>query len=100
MRDKKTGMLIAAAMIAFVIYSFAGERGFLRIYRMAQRRDNLRNRVETLQRKNFDLAGEIELLRSDSGTIEGLARTKLGMVRPGEVVFVFPEKESSEERPK
>ncbi len=96
MRKKRVGMLIAAALVAFVFYSFVGERGFLRIYRMAQRRDSLRDRVEALDRKNTVLAGEIELLRSDPATIEGLARTKLGLVRPGEVVFVFPDKEKAE----
>ncbi|NOY86836.1 MAG: septum formation initiator family protein [Deltaproteobacteria bacterium] len=98
MRNKKAGILIAFVLAAFVSFSFVGERGFLRIYRMVQRRDGLRSRVKTLERKNIGLAGEIELLRSDPATIEGLARTKLGLVRPGEVVFVFPDEEKSEER--
>ncbi len=89
-----TFLVIAALTIG--AYSFVGERGFYRLVKMKQRRNNLNATVDSLQKKNTELAGEIDRLRSDPVTLEELARTKLGMVRPGEVVYIFPEKTGDE----
>lgn len=89
---------LAIAALAFTVYNFVGERGFYRLGKMMQRRNNLNATVDTLQRQNTELAEEIVRLRSDPVTLEELARTKLGMVRPGEVVYIFPEKAGGDQK--
>jgi cell division protein FtsB len=47
--------------------------------------------VDELETENARLAAEILDLRSDPRAIERLAREELGMVRPGETVFLVRE---------
>ncbi len=61
--------------------------------KMVHHRNELRQSVQKLEQDNNRLAMEIGRLRDDPGTLEALARTKLGMVRPGEVVYIFHEEE-------
>lgn len=80
----------------FAIYSFQGEKGFVRLGEMLRERNELLARVGLLERENAKLAEEVGRLREDPATIEALARLRLNMVRPGEVVFVFsPELEGA-----
>ena len=75
----------------FLSYSAVGERGFVRLHQLMRQRDNLKVSVQTLEEQNASLAGEIGLLSDDPATIESLARIGLGLVRPGEVVYILPE---------
>lgn len=84
--------VLAVALTAVLVYGFASPQGFIRLSQMVHRRNDLRTRVQDLERTNAVIAREIDLLRSDEGTIEDLARTRLGMVRSGEIVYIFPEK--------
>lgn len=81
------------AAAAFIAYSFVGEQGLWELNKMVHRRDELRSEVSSLERENNSLAEQIGRLRDDHSTLEAVARTKLGMVRPGEVIYIFPEEE-------
>ena len=59
---------------------------------MLSERDTLRDRVRALEELNSWLAEEIRLLGDDSETLEALARIELGLVKPGETVYILPEK--------
>lgn len=85
-------LLLVLAVCLFLVYSAAGERGFIRLREMVEQRDGLRSRVLDLQENNVRLAEHISLLRDDQTTIEYLARTELGMVREGETVFILKER--------
>lgn len=85
-------LLLALTVCLFLVYSAAGERGFLRLLRMVDQRDELRTRVVDLQGDNVKLAEQISLLRDDPATIEYLARTELGMVLEGETVYIIKER--------
>jgi len=45
-------------------------------------------RIARLRAKNADLREQVRRLTSDAETIEALARTELGLIRPGEVLFI------------
>ena len=83
--------VLAAAVTVVLVYSFVGDQGFVRLGQMINRRNILRMRVNDLERANAETAREINRLRTDHGTIEDLARTRLGMVRSGEIVYIFPD---------
>ena len=58
---------------------------------MKVQRDNLQDRVRALEEQNARLAEEIRLLSDDPQTLEAIARIELGLVKPGETVFILPE---------
>ena len=75
----------------FLAYSAVGEKGFIRLHKMILERDNLKARIHDLEEDNSRLAEEIGLLTDDRTTIESLARMELGLVKPGETVYIIPE---------
>jgi cell division protein FtsB len=45
--------------------------------------------IERLRAENVRLREDARRLRSDPGTIEALARQELGLIKPGEVLFII-----------
>lgn len=58
----------------------------------------LESELREVRRANLEMASEIQalsadvgLLRQDTSALERIARDELGMVREGEIVFLFPD---------
>ncbi|MEE8547177.1 MAG: septum formation initiator family protein [bacterium] len=92
-KNRKIWLTLLLITAAFTIYSFVGEQGLWELNKMIHHRNELKTEISVLERDNNSLAEQIGRLRNDQATFEALARTKLGMVRPGEVVYIFPEEE-------
>ena len=45
--------------------------------------------LEAVRRDNIRLREEARRLKEDPGAIEALAREQLGLIRPGEVLFII-----------
>ncbi len=80
---------VSGGFILFVLVfpMVFGEMGFLQFVKMQKNQQNLMIDIERLKMENNDLETRISRLRSDPETIERVARERLGLVRPGEVVF-------------
>jgi cell division protein FtsB len=76
-----TVVLVADALI--------GDKGLLEHRRQAKRRDQIEQELTRRQRENQELRVRARRLREEHpAAIEDLARRKLGMVKPGELLFV------------
>src|SRR4030042_3867190 len=82
------------ALIALVVGSVFGDRGFLNLVEKRRHVEELRLEIETLRAENARLAGEVGALRSSPRAIERLAREQLGLARPDETVFLLREGDS------
>ncbi len=91
-RRKKILLGAAAVFAVYLLASFIlGEMGLVKYFRMkAQERATL-DEVETLKQDNARLQREVRLLRNDPAYIERTARDKLGLARPGEIVYYYGE---------
>lgn len=83
-------------LLALAGVALFGDKGVLRLWKGYQQREELQVKVAQLREDNQRLRQEINALKNDPRTIESLARRKLGMVRPDELVYQFtsPEKHS------
>lgn len=82
-------LVIVGAFLALLL--IAGVKGF-RDLRLARAREVLlEQRIEATALEVGRLQTEIELLETDPGTLERLAREERLMVRPGDVVLLLPE---------
>ena len=79
----------AASLIAHVLL---GERGLPANLRARQEYRELAGTVEALKATNRRLRREAERLRNDPAAIEELARRDLGLVRPGERLFIVTDR--------
>jgi cell division protein FtsB len=66
-----------------------GDRGFLAMLRARRQYDELSVVLERQRAENARLHDEADRLRNDSAAIEELARRELGLIRPGEKVFII-----------
>jgi cell division protein FtsB len=80
--------LFLLLMMALTVW---GDRGLLEMWRMQRELERVVREMEIIEQKNATLAREVQRLRSDLGYIEKIAREELGLVRPGEIVFEFPD---------
>ncbi len=81
-------LLLVVLMLAYAVF---GERGVLRIMQAQRQQEQLQQQLSQLQQQQQQLRQEIERLNSDRDYWEQLARTRLGMVREGELIYYLPE---------
>jgi cell division protein FtsB len=81
----------AAVVLMLVLLGILGDNGYLE--RRAQRREiqAVSAEVEKIRQENQQLNQAIRDLRSDPAAIEELARERLRLARPGEVVITLPQ---------
>lgn len=78
--------ILASLIIGMSVF---GDNGVLDYLRMKQATSETKRRVEQLERENRTLRKDIEALKNDNAYIEKVAREKLNMVRPDEVLYQF-----------
>src|SRR3972149_1649631 len=72
-----------------LLVSLSGDGSLIRIYGLSRQRADLLQDIERLKEENARLRREVEAFRQDETRLEEIARRKLGLVRPGEVVYRF-----------
>ena len=94
-RKKQLAILIGAAVCIYLLVTFIfGEMGLVKYYRMRSQYLALREETENLKLDNTRLLKDVRALRSDPVLIEQIARDKLGLARPGEIVYYYQETNS------
>jgi cell division protein FtsB len=80
-----------AALVSFylLVPLIVGDMGVVKYFNMRRTYDRLQQEIQQLSDENQKIENEIHALRSDPDTIERIARDRLGLVRPGEVVYQF-----------
>jgi cell division protein FtsB len=74
--------------------ALVGEKGLVEIVKARQQYQALELSLNRLKSENDQLRKDVELLKSDPETIEELARRELGLMRPGEKLFIVKDAES------
>ena len=69
--------------------ALVGEKGLMQSMNARRQYQQLEASLEELRRENAALREEMRRLSEDPATIESLARQDLGLIRPGEVVFIL-----------
>lgn len=84
------GLTVAGAVVA-VGYFFWPE--FVKLEELRREEKRLRVRIEVEERKNQLLRREEEDLRSNPDYVEKVAREKLGLIKPNEIIYKFEDSE-------
>lgn len=79
-------LLFVAAII--VVDSLVGEQGLLAILRARKQYEELAATIARQRAENAHLRDEARRLTDDPAAIEEIARRELGLIRPGEKVFI------------
>ena len=90
-------LLFSVLVLAFF---FVSGSGFLQVRRQRRQLAELQAEVTQLDVDNRKLEAEVLALRTDPKAVEKIARERLNLVRPGDVVIVLPDGWESKVRPK
>jgi len=82
-------LLVGTLLLGLLLISLSGDGSLVRLYRLSRQRAVLLEEIERLQAENARLRLEVGALRQDETRIEEIARVRLGLVRPREVVYRF-----------
>lgn len=80
-------LLLAAAVI--IADSLVGDRGLLAMLRARREYDELSMTIDRERAENARLRDQVRRLRTDPKAIEEVARRDLGLIRPGEKLFII-----------
>jgi cell division protein FtsB len=80
-------------LFAFIllVLSVFGEQGIFRIRQLERDRVLLEEKVRSIESDNAALARQLRNMKEGRAAYELAAREKLGLVKPGEVVYDFRE---------
>jgi cell division protein FtsB len=86
-------VIVFSVCVSFVLIdAFVGERGLAALVRTRQEHDRLAAEVGASQRENDRLRERIRRLKGEDPTaIEEIARRELGLIKPGERLFIIRE---------
>ena len=94
----RPGTLLALLVFLLVAHALFGERGLSSALDTWRAHRLLTAQVSALRAENVRLRRVTERLRGDLATIEAVAREELGLIRPGETVFLLRNVQRSSDR--
>lgn len=81
--------LLLLATLILIVDALVGDKGLLERFREHQRFADAANALDAVRHENASLREQARRLREeDPATIETSARRQLGMIKPGEVLFI------------
>ncbi len=97
----RRAIAVVAWSILLVLFGAAlfGKRSLLRYHQLQQEKQRIEASIEAKKLKNRALMRELDALRNDKAYQERLAREELNFVRPGEIVYRFPDTPAPSQTP-
>ncbi len=89
-RGRRVVVYVLAVLTSIVLIdSIAGEKGLLALVRARHELQALEQSVQAARLENQRLLEQARRYREDPATIEELARRDLGLIKPGEKLFII-----------
>jgi cell division protein FtsB len=88
-RRKTVQVLLGFVTLVLIINALVGERGLMETLRARRQHQELVTAIERLRTENAKLRGESRRLKTDPAAIEAIARQELGLIKPGELLFII-----------
>ena len=82
-------LLLSFVTLVLLADAVIGERGFLETLRARRHSAELAASIAERRQENARLREQARQLREDPRVIEAIARRELGLIRPGEVLFII-----------
>jgi len=88
-RARRIGQIaLVFVVVAMAVDALVGERGFMAMLRARKQYAEVSQALARQKAENARLREEARRLKDDPSAIEELARRNLGLIRPGEKVFI------------
>ncbi len=93
-RTKARNAVLALILVcvALLVHEVFGEHGLLALREQRKEAVSLQQQIQQLQQENQKLEQQNKALKSDPRAIEKLARERMRLAHPGELIYTLPEK--------
>ena len=88
-RSRVVRYVVLAIGCVLIIDALVGDRGFLAMLKARQQYRTLETSLSQSRAENGRLREQARQLREDPQAIEEIARRELGLIRPGEKLFII-----------
>lgn len=88
-RRRTVHFLLVFATIVLVVDSLVGEKGLLETLKVRRQHRELAASVDAIRHENGQLREQVRRLKEDPAEIESVAREELGLIKPGEMLFII-----------
>ena len=95
---RNAAYVLVLICIALLVHEIFGTHGFLALRQERKEVESLRQQIRQLEQENSELDKRIKALKSDPKAIERLAREQIRLVRPGETVYTYSEKDPKKDK--
>ena len=85
----------ALAFFLLLLQDVFGTHGLVAMRRSKAQIQAVQTQIQQLDQENQELQQRIHSLKTDPAAIEKIARDRMGLARPGEIIFQIPESPSS-----
>jgi cell division protein FtsB len=82
-------VLLMFVTLVLIVDALIGEKGLMESMHAQRQYREVGASLDRLRRENATLRDEARRLKEDPAAIESLAREELGLIRPGEIVFIL-----------
>ncbi len=89
----------ALVFCLLVLQDVFGAHGLMAMHRSKAQLQAIQAQIEKLDQQNRDLQQRIQNLKTDPSAIEKIARDRMGLARPGELIFSLPPKPDAKPQP-
>ena len=87
---------IALAFFLLLLQDIFGAHGLLAMRREKNKINQVQTENQSLDHENQDLSQHIQKLKTEPSAIEKIARDRMGLARPGELIFRMPDLKKDE----
>ena len=88
LRNRIINYALAFVALILVADALVGDKGLLESIRARRQYAEIEGALGTKRQENARLRDEIRRLKEDPASVEAIAREELGLIRPGEVLFI------------
>ena len=85
-------LVLLLASIALIVHNIFGQNGYFALRRQQKELHALQFDIQQLKQDNDQLEKHIKALKSDPAAVERLAREQMHLVKPGEKIYMLPDK--------
>jgi cell division protein FtsB len=97
-RGRVVRYLVMAVGCVLIVDALVGDRGFLAMLKARQQYRTLEASLARSRSENAQLRAQARDLREDPAAIEEIARRELGLIRPGEKLFIIRDVKPADSR--
>jgi cell division protein FtsB len=88
MRNRILTYFLALVTVVLVVDALVGDKGLLETVRAQRQYEVVAAALAAKRQENARLREEIRRLKEDPAAVEAIAREELGLIRPGEMLFI------------